>query len=305
MVDSLALCAVAFLAKEPIPQPLRHLYETTYRCNSFKPLQKNLAKEKLVRINDYFVQNNSFWPVVRYPLDDRAFASVKKWKKQGIVPGFILPRKSNQSFHNDPRKFEQLTALYNVGVLPIATVADTKKRTLESARYYWCMHGMCPVGWYLPQGIDASIYDAPEGFYVSEPYWRGDKNFPLPNALMHIGGKTVLSMSRVWLAEITQTTRKYGVLPTRYFNVNVQEKWEWLGVDYSVRNSELQSSFLGKAILAFGNFSFWLWDRIHITKVKILSSISENFSWIALVFAVVNLGVLMIASFWYKRKDIA
>ncbi len=301
MIDAIALCAIGFLSKEPIPEMLKELYKENFSCEKFEPLQRELAIEKLENINKYFPADRPLWPLIINPLDRDSGKMATLWMAYGITPGFILPKIPDKSYINNPEQFKQIKILRDTGAIPIATVANTQSSTLNAARYYWCMHGACPAGWYLPDGIKEDFRSASDGLYVSAEHWYKKQNLPLPDRIISFNGKSILPWGQIQPIKILNDVSAKNLSSLYAFTPEFKEKWEYLGVKYQYNKGYLHTSFLGSVILFVGEVSFWLWDRVSLIEFNVFSLINENFSWIAFFVGMVNI-VFFIKSSFRKRK---
>ena len=300
MIDVIALCAIQFLSKEPIPNMLKELYKESYSCEKFIPLQRERAIEKLENINKYFPADRPSWPLILNPLDRDSRKMATQWINYGITPGFLLPKLPDKSYINNPEQFKQIKLLRDTGAIPIATVPNTLASTLESVRYYWCMHGACPAGWYLPDGINENIRSAQDGFYITTKHWDRKQNLPLPDRMMSLDGKKILPLGQIQSIKVLNSN-SINFLNSYSFVPEFKEKWEYLAVNYQYERGALHTNFLGLGILFVGEVSFWIWDRVRLIEFNVFSVINENFSWIAFFIGLVNI-IFFIKSSFRKRK---
>ena len=295
MIGIVELCAIQFLAQEPIPEKLQEIYKKTYQCEKFIPLQRTLAQEKIENVNKYFPIHKSFWPLIVNPLEKDSSKLVDSWLKQGVTPGFLLPKKITYNLES----FKKFKELYKMGAIPIATLENTSVQTMTASRYYWCMHGSCPSGWYLENGINGTIENAPKSLYISANHWINKKNLPLPDRMFQVKEKQILPWSQVKpvssIAESSSFSNNYYFVPEHY------EKWQWLGVDFVSNHNKIETTIFGNIMLIVGEASFVIWDKINSLNINIFSLINENFSWIAVFIAVLNI-LLMIKSIIKKRQ---
>lgn len=292
MIDVITLCALKFLSQEPIPEPLRELYQESYTCRNFRPMQNELSQDKLTNINRYFPADRATWPLIINPLESHSAQIANRWIDKGIQPGFLLPKIPNQTYRDNPNQLSKLKTLSTLGAIPIATVDNTLEQTLEATRYYWCMHGACPAGWYLTHAIDETINDTPNHFYITPQYWQNNTNLPLPDRLFTFHNAKILPWNQINpLYEINRNITSYSFVP------HFQEKWSYLGIEYQYREGQLQTNFLGESLLSLGEISFWIWDRVYLTEFNIFSLINENFSWIVFLIAMINIFFLIQSAF--------
>jgi len=299
MIGVLELCAMSFLFKEPLPHTLEEIYQVNYNCKNFIPLQKTLATDTIINVNKYFPARRASWPLITTPFDENAFQNIKEWEEKGITPGFLLPTHHLRNI----KQFKQIARLRETGAIPIVTIDNTLPKTLEAARYYWCMHGACPAGWYLPNGLDESIENAPEGLYVTATHWYKREKLPIPDRLFSFSGKEILPLKIIKTVD-TQSHKNLtdqDFIDSYYFTPKVDAHWQWLGVDFTYDQATLKTSAIGNFILSFGEVSFWIWDHIYPVDINLFSIINENFSWIVFIIAGINILLLFI-SMLRRRK---
>lgn len=295
MTSIVILCAVQFFSQEPIPLILEEIYKKSYSCEQFVPLQKDLVVQKLENVNRYFPAQRPSWPIIVNSLDTKNVVDIKKWIKNGIRPGFLLP----ENHLEDPHLFDQLKKLREMGAIPIATLKERKKSKLEAKRYYWCMHGVCPAGWYLPDGINETVKFLPKGLYISASHWYKKPNLPIPDRMIEFCDKNILPWNQIKVLFNTEEIRKDPFV-SHYFTPKINESWKWLGIEFYYTQGQLHTNFIGKIILGVGEFSFWIWDRIHLIKINFFSWINENFSWLAVAIALLNI-IMLIGSIIRKK----
>ena len=304
MIDLIALCAIQFLSKEPIPSMLQDLYKETYSCEKFEPFQKTLSVEKLENINQYFPADRPTWPLILNPLDRESSKMATLLIDYGITPGFILPTTSDKSYLNNPKQFKQIKILRDTGAIPIATVQNTRPSTLNAARYYWCMHGACPAGWYLADGINEDFRSAPDGLYISAQHWYKKINLPIPDRVINFNKKDIIPWGQIQPINTFNDISANRLSSSYNFVPEFKEKWQYLRVKYQYNKGNLHTSYLGSVILFVGEVSFWIWDRLHLVEFNIFSVINENFSWVVFFIGMLNI-VFLVKSAFRKRKGTA
>jgi len=294
---ALELCAMQFLSQDPIPSTLQEIYQQSYNCKNFTPLQKDLATDKLINVNKYFPANRPSWPVIIYPVGKHADKIALKWINYGVVPGYILPAPPMKKLED----FKEIQKLSKTGALAIATIHDTRPSTIESTRYYWCMHGNCPAAWYLPDGINETISYAPEGLYVSATHWYKEKKLPIPDRMITLDNKEILPWSQVQPLTLLADKIDDRRLSSYHFTPTLKERWKWLGVPFQFKNNHLETNSLGHFMLFIGGISFWVWDRITLFSMDIFSFLNENFSWVAVFIAILN--IMLLSRVLFRRKE--
>ena len=295
MIGFIDLCAIRFLAQEPIPQELEVIYQQTYRCKNFKPLQKTLAKDKLENINRYFPSQKRVWPLLLNPLEEGSLQEVRLWLEKGVKPGFLLPQ--GRSFNYE--SFEKIRNLSKIGAIPIAGLKKVSNQDMEVMRYYWCMHGSCPAGWFLESGVDQNLKALPPSLYLGTKYWKNNINLPTPDRVFKVGDKKIVPWNQIQTVRLGEEKKQQEF--SSYFTPLHNEKWQWLGVDFHYKDSGIETNIFGNIILLVGEMSFIIWDKIHPLNINIFSIINQNFSWIAVFIAGLNI-FLMIKSIMKKRK---
>jgi len=300
MTSIIVLCAIKFLTHDPIPPMLEDIYKTNYSCEKFQPLQKELATDKIENVNKYFPAKRPSWPLIINPLDQKSEQIAKEWIDEGVIPGFLLPDKKVKN----PELFQEIEKLRKAGAIPIAPLKDRLKSTLESKRYYWCMHGLCPAGWYIEDGIDEVIELLPKGLYISAPHWYEKPNLPIPDRMINLNGKEILPWTQIKVLNNDDNKTNQSVMEERsYFTPTIQEHWNWLGVDFYYKQDKIATNLIGRIMLDVGKLSFWMWDRFHLININLFSLINENFSWIAVLIAIFNIILLVISII--RRKGTA
>lgn len=290
MMTTLVICAIGFISAQPIPDGLRNLYLQSYHCPSTPTVTLRPARVPLVYINSYFPAAAKEWPVLRGG-DPDLVEKAQSWILKGVQPGILLPVNAEQALRNKSLFNRIKTAVRN-GALPIAWLRAPLPRVLWAARYVWCMSGVCPAAWYLPEGLSHDQTLLPMGVYLVAPHWVGRNNLPLPYRVLRFGTQTLLPFQKLLPAAGGVAAVLHVRESIHAFTPTVSMRWKWLGVSFERDNSGLHTGVSGKVLLAVGGGSIRVWSMLKAWQGNIPMVLSENFSWLALVFGVLNLGVL-------------
>lgn len=300
MLNTLLVCSMLFQAPNLAPdaaQLYREAYDDCGTSTATTP-----ARVPLQQITDYFPAEAHNWPVLRAE-DPALLTQVNALVDTGIRPGVLLPQ-LHAAAPLPAKLRRRLTEARSAGALPIAQISGALPAAQRAARYRWCLSDLCPVAWYLPDGLRSDVSRLAPGLYLAAPHWQGHTDWPLPPRLLSLdsshkimplleyapaaGGSAAVFDPNAW--------RTFASGPPR-----TTQHWRWLGIDFVADADGVYTGILGNAMLLIGGGCITLWQWSSSAHVDLLALISSNFSWAVLILGLINILTLIMLTLLRRR----
>ncbi len=295
MTTLLLICGLYFSAPAPIPSLLPILYEAALNCPVEQP--ENIPRHfhqviPIQHMNDYFSQPVRTWPLLDGQTPD-LIEKVKSWRALDIYPGILLPDRHH--WHQDKSMQRRLWEAVQAGGVPIATLPTPRPALLESERYFWCFHQLCPGAWRLTQPIESMTLALPPALYLVPPQIG---NYPLPPTLMQIDTHRFMTLNKNYTQGVQAVINPANYI--KVFTPPLTQHWRWLGITFQQDETGVTTSLSGYLFLQWGSLSMTLWEMFENLQIQFWHFITQNFSWLAMLFAISNL--LIFTFYTWLRK---
>ncbi|MGB0955027.1 MAG: hypothetical protein ACPGZP_03405 [Panacagrimonas sp.] len=184
---TMLLCAVLFLAPQPVPAQIESHYRQAYECPPTVPAPRRPRAEPIARVHHYFPAPARHWPLLAWNFSDLD-AWMGKLSALGVRPGLLLPP-MNTTLAADELLLQRLRDATHQGALPVATLPSADPLLQKQTLMFWCSLRLCPRAWYLPQGGSTSVALLLPGDYLCAPHWQGHPQLPLPARALSLSGR--------------------------------------------------------------------------------------------------------------------
>ena len=180
-----ALCGVWVHSATPLPPEIPALYRQAFGCRSKPPPKDESSILPYPGLSAYFPTTPRYWPVL-YGADTVLLREVRYWKRQGIHPILLL---AGNAYASSPsRKVIRWKTAIKEGAIPFFSLYPETPARLQTLTNLWCFRGICPAGWYLPNGVGSAISFLPKATYLVAPHFQGRDDWPVPLRELHWNG---------------------------------------------------------------------------------------------------------------------